>query len=743
MLIICSSYSQLLLGQSIPLELTENYYQDSLHQWYDLKPHLDFQKELPVNFDPTAQTFLDEWQPLSPTRNPVWNNNVWLRLPIDNHTNNSKDLILLLHADLLDVWYQDTNQNWQHQTGGNLRPRAFWDSRQHQPEYVSPHTVQFTISPNRTTTLFIKMGATDSNKTLNPMLCNRPFFLDHSTHYFQRTIATQSFFHGVLLIMLLFPFGMFLLNKDLAYLFYAGYTFSISIFLGYTFEFQNFTFLAEFPRLGRVLTNLSRFAFPLFYNLFLIYFLHQNDWRKDLQKLIEYFNKALFMVGIISTLGLIFLPPALFKMTHTGWITLPISLIGLGGLVYLSWQYWRSNNQLSRFIALNNLFMLIGLTVSLLVFYAGAVGIFDGRKAAFWGILFLEGTIVLQLLSFSLSLSYKGLETEREKVKLQELDELKSRFFANISHEFRTPLTLILGPVQQLKATANNPTERQQLRTAEKYAQNLLRLVNQILDLTKLEVGKMQLEPQVFDWVHMAKVITYSFASAAQQKQIELQFKSELPKLLVQLDQSKMEQILINLLANALKFTSEGGKIEVKSNFSAKKKVLQLIVQDNGIGISEEQQQYIFQHFYQANHGDFTVNQPSSGIGLSLTKELVDLHGGTIQVKSQRGKGTSFIIDIPLADLPENLFVSDDFELVDELVVPNVSDVLKTSDTLETTTTNQPIILIIEDHPDIQQYIQSCLVKNYQLLLANDGEEGIQIALEKVPDLIITDVMMP
>ena len=370
------------------------------------------------------------------------------------------------------------------------------------------------------------------------------------------------------------------------------------------------------------------------------------------------------------------------------------------------------------------------------------MGFFDVRSTSFWGILFLEATIILQLLSFSLSLSYKSLETEREKVKLKELDQLKSRFFANISHEFRTPLTLILGPVQALKADTANPIVKKQLSIAEKYAYSLLRLVNQILDLTKLEVGKMQLEPKVFDWISMAKVITYSFESAAQQKEIQLIFKSDSEQLLVALDQSKMEQILINLIANALKFTPSGGKIAVQSNLIAKGKVLQIIVKDNGIGISPTEQQYIFQHFYQAENPDFNSSQPSSGIGLSLTKELVDLHKGNIEVKSQRGLGTSFIIEIPITK------INDNSEEIKEIAVTNLVETngVLASAILEPTTNHQtekPLILIVEDHPDIQQHIQSCLMKEYQLIMANDGEEGITEAIKQIPDLIITDIMMP
>ena len=751
-LVVCSwllfffGFSSNLEGHTQTLLIDEQFYQTELNDWIDLRDKVSFQKELASTFSPENGQFSDNWQSL-PKQSPIkWKENLWLKLPLKNTTNQSLDLILLLHADLLDVWYEDESNSWQHQQGGNLKPRKNWDSQQHQPEYSSPHTIQFSIPSERVTTLFIKVGPTDGNSSLLPRLCNRPFFLTHSTHYFQRTIATQSFFHGVLLIMLLFPFGMYLLNKEKAYLYYAGYTLTISIFLGYAFEFQNFSFLANYPRFGRVLANLCNYGFPFFYNLFLIHFLHSNNWRLDIKKRIQQFNYLLLIWGGLTSFLLIILSPASFKLIYNSWLNSPVSIIGLGGLFWLSWQYWKSNNKLARFVAANNLFMLLGLVVSFIIFYVGAIGLVDGRTTSFWGILFLEGTIILQLLSFSLSLSYKGLETERERVKLKELDSLKSKFFANISHEFRTPLTLILGPVQQLQAKTTNTADQQQLRIAEKYAQSLLRLVNQILDLTKMEVGKMQLETSIFDWIQVGKVITYSFASAAAQKEIKLDFVSNHSELLVTLDQSKIEQILINLIANALKFTPEGGKIEVLTKLLNRDNVLQITVKDNGIGISEEQQKYIFQHFYQADHGDFTVDQPSSGIGLALTKELVGLHKGTIQVKSQHGKGTSFIINIPLSNSPTNIASTDiQDNTANDIILPTLATTapLESTTTLVKDTANKPIILIIEDHPDIQQYIQSCLIKDYQLITAKDGEAGIQQAIEQVPDIVITDVMMP
>lgn len=713
------------------------FFQDSLAQWYDCSRFIEFQQDLSADLSIQEVAALEEgWRTLPITGNVSWTKNCWLKLALRNQRTAPAELVLLLHSDDLTAWLQNENGNWESLLGGSLRPRSEWNSRRRSPVFSSPHTLQFEVPESGVQTIYLKLGPPDQNFKVKPRLCNRSFFLTHSTWYFNRTIATQSFFHGVLWVTLLFHFLMFLMNRDRAYLYYAVYILFLSLFLFYSFEFYHLTFLAEFPRLSRLLIIASVYGFSIFYALFLTEFLHAENWRKDVKKRFIRYIKLIALIGAIS-LALLLLPPSIFKLLYANWILAPVSVTSLLGLLYISFQYWQSDNQLARYIAGTNFFMLCGLTVSALVYYAGALNWVNLRSSAYWGILFLELSVIFQLLSFSLSLSYKGLETERERTRLKELDQLKSRFFANISHEFRTPLTLILGPLRQLKATINQPTNRRRLQTAEIYAQKLLRMVDQILDLTKLEAGKLQLRPKVFDIVKLVKVIVSSFQSIAQDYAIDLSFKSEKEEWKVWLDQDKIEQILINLIGNAIKYNKKGGEASVHLDI-IQGKTLKIQVKDTGIGIPEDALPYIFQLYYQGKHKDFVNRQSSSGVGLAFTKELLELQNGKISLESKEGLGSTFTIEIPLPAIDGKAAGSGD--LLNEVFLekPRRFDADE-----QTEDDEKAIVLVVEDHKDIQAYIRSCLLDQYQLLFADDGEMGVAIARKQVPDLIITDVMMP
>lgn len=721
-------------SQSV-LTIDGNTLQIQLNDWAAIDANLAAQQAIKAS---SPEDLQDNWQAVADISKLRWKENCWLKLPLNNTLEETAELVLLIHADEFTVWQMDEDQQtWQQYLGGDLRPREQWDSRQHSPVYSSPHTVQFSIPAKSQQVVFIEIGPPDLSPQLSIKLASRDFFLGHSTQYFNRVLVSQALIHGILWIMLLYHLLIYFMNRDRAYLYYSAYVFGLSLSFFYLFEVDNLTLLSTFSGLSRMMPVLSIYVFSLFYALFLKAFLHSGAWRSDLGRRLGFFVKATLVVATINVL-LLLLPHTVFPISKFIWITLPYSLIGILGFCYLSWQYWRSEQRLVRFIAANNFFLLFGLLVSTVVFYAGAFNWIPMRTSSFWSILFWELTVVLQLLSFALSLSFKGLETERERTRLKEIDQLKSRFFAQISHEFRTPLTLILGPLKQLKAYVNQPKSREQVKVAETYAQKLLTMVNQILDLTQLESGKMQLEPQVFDLSQTAKVITYSFESIAIERNIQMAFSSEKEPWLVYLDQEKVEQILINLLSNALKYNRQDGQIQVRLG-APKSNQLLIAVSDTGQGIPAADLSNIFQLYYQTKKtDDYTVSVASSGIGLAYVKELVDLQGGKIEVTSEVGKGSTFSVQLPLIELPENAIAAPP----------------KTADFPNTATRNKPIqsertesqetlILVVEDQPDIQRYIQICLHDHYQLLFAADGEEGCAIAQKEIPDLIITDVMMP
>ncbi len=737
LIILCINLPLVAMGQLV-FSVNDAVYFDTLDQWVDAVDYVAFEKDLPENWSVEDVLQVEEgWQPLTEGDDPVWQRNCWLRLVLKNDRPAASALALLLHADEISAWFAWPDSLSEVRLGGNLRQRSAWDSRQHSPIYSSPHTLQFELPASSEVTVYLKLGATDQHFKLQPKLASLSYFQSFSTRFFSRNIAVQSFFHGVLWVMLLFHLLFFVMNRDRAYLFFAAYILTLSISLFYTFGTHFYTVFAEYPRLGRVALLLSTFGYSYYYPRFLVEFLHKGEWRTDIKHLLNLYARLVLIAGVLAT-ALLFLPVTIFKLTYGYWMLFPFSVIGLSSLTYISVLYWSSGNRMAKYIAANNMFMIFGLIVSTVTYFMSTGNWIAMPISRGTAILVLEGFIVLQLLSFSLSLSYRGLEIERERTRLQELDQLKSRFFANISHEFRTPLTLILGPLEQLLATTNQPRERQQLRTASTYAQRLLGMVNQILDLGQLEAGKLEINPTVFDVVQLTKAIYFSFQSIAEQQDIQLEFESVKESRMVYLDKGKLEQVLINLVDNAIKYNRPGGQVTLQLQFPNKNQ-LTIQVRDTGIGIPTASLPYIFQFYYQSHSSGHTRQQLSSGLGLTLTKELVELQNGQIEVESYEGVGTTFTIQLPLPtitlqELPQQTSKS--------VLFPQTIN-WETTPADTNKNDSKTSILLVEDHQDLQGYIRSCLAPTYHLWLAEDGEQGLAIARKQVPDLIITDVMMP
>ncbi len=268
---------------------------------------------------------------------------------------------------------------------------------------------------------------------------------------------------------------------------------------------------------------------------------------------------------------------------------------------------------------------------------------FSGWAYALYGLIFLG---LLSLVRYSeLKRLNKKHALELDLVafeKLKELDQLKSQFFANISHEFRTPLTLILGQIESVLSSQVDIKEKGKLHVADRNARRLLTLINQLLDLSKLESGSMELKAEQHNIVSFLKSLFYSFESIAESKKITLKFESEFENIPVLFDPDKMEKIFYNLVSNAFKFTPADGEIKVSLNI-LNNVLVEIHVKDSGKGMGKKELLHIFDRFYQADSSS-TREYEGTGIGLSLTKELIVLHKGTISVNTELGKGTEFII---------------------------------------------------------------------------------------------------
>ncbi len=343
-----------------------------------------------------------------------------------------------------------------------------------------------------------------------------------------------------------------------------------------------------------------------------------------------------------------------------------------------------------------------------------------------------------------------------EARRLQELDAVKSRLYTNITHEFRTPLTVILGIADQLDSSGGlqpadpadpaNPGGLKPAATIRRNSRQLLHLVNQMLDLSKLESGAMKLHLVQGDVVNYLRYLAESFHSLAKSKDIRLHFLTELPELIMDYEPQRLQQVVSNLLSNAFKFTPAGGDVFFNVSAvgaSSAKRTLQLIISDTGSGIPAEKLPFVFDRFYQADDTP-TRQSEGTGIGLSLAKELVKLMNGDLSVSSVAGCGAAFTVALPIVQtaekqalvpgfsgqgLPEEAFFEEG-ESVFPMPVPQTKD------------PHASLILLIEDNADVVKYLLTCL-PDYRIEVAQDGEKGIEKALDLVPDLILSDVMMP
>lgn len=334
----------------------------------------------------------------------------------------------------------------------------------------------------------------------------------------------------------------------------------------------------------------------------------------------------------------------------------------------------------------------------------------------------------------------KGIQHENElKIKelesenLREKERIKSAFFANISHEFRTPLTLIISPLKEIIQNNQSGGLTKVHKTILRNGERLLELVNQLLDLSKLESETLKLEPEQTDINAFLKGLAGTFESMAAGRDITFLLNMPAQPINAQFDKDKVHKIVNNLLSNAFKFTPEGGT--VKMVVSTLNRELRIQVSDTGIGISEEDLPHIFERFYQSD----TYKKPDlmgTGIGLALTRELVEFQGGEIIVKSQKGQGSQFEILLPV------LLESQPSENVEILIPATHKKGLKTVNA-SIGATDLPLLLVVEDNPDVAGLIQESLHENYQIIHAENGLKGLNLAQNQIPEAIISDVMMP
>lgn len=311
-------------------------------------------------------------------------------------------------------------------------------------------------------------------------------------------------------------------------------------------------------------------------------------------------------------------------------------------------------------------------------------------------------------------LSFLAIILIQRKANMQKLDREKIKIFENVVHEIRSPLTLISGPIQELKKTNQNTEGLEHIKIMERNAAKLIQLVNELLDTSKVDKGKYQVQFTSSDLEAFARSIVSDFQAEAKEKNIELNFSAQLQEKNQVFSTDVIEKILNNLISNALKYCPNGARIQV--NIKDSNEQIAIRVEDNGQGIPKKEQQKIFHRFYRlAEH----KNHQGTGIGLSLVKDLVNLLDGTIQVESELGKGAKFTVLLPLQKADESVPI---YTSIDE---------------------EKLLVLVCDDDKDIRLFVRRLLEPNFSVIEAENGQEGIEMAQTMVPDLILSDVMMP
>jgi len=360
-------------------------------------------------------------------------------------------------------------------------------------------------------------------------------------------------------------------------------------------------------------------------------------------------------------------------------------------------------------------------------------------------LLYILVTMVLAIVIYKIlvdraTLKLKAAQKAAEAKRIEELSALKIKFFTNLSHELRTPVSLIISPVEQMLKKATDPMSRRNLEMVRRNVKRLLFMVNQLLDFRKLEMDEIHLNAVNADIVEFVRDVSHSFVDISENKGIHFEFKTDLDEVTMSFDPIKIERILFNLLSNAYKFTEAPGNITVNITRSIlpedNERPLKISVTDTGIGMPPEKIESIFTPFFQIDGPSNILNQ-GSGIGLSISKEFVLLHDGLITVESAPGKGTCFTIHLPVRQTEAKSV---------EIIPKRMTETMPSNQVLDETQSveqHQKRILIVEDNEDLRFYLVDNLRNYFDVYDAPNGQIGLKLAIEKMPDVIVSDVVMP
>jgi signal transduction histidine kinase/DNA-binding response OmpR family regulator len=624
--------------------------------------------------------------------------------------------------DKADVWVVRSEGKSLHYQTGTLTPF----SKRPIGDPVNRNLFPVELRTNESLAIYWRI-----QRTMNFEALQLNFALQHASvvhppdNFFDKSMW---FYTGVMLILFIFGLVFSIITRERSFLFFTGGAILLCIHGLMLNSENNFVkwLIPESPGLQFQFFTLITAAFVLFIMQFTRAFAETKRLLPRWDKFLLAVMVALCIMVVVDILLLQFKPTVLVPVFFVFFIFISFMVIAIR-LMFTKSLYARWTG----FAIL----WLFGFQI------VGVLWNMNLVPAWFPNPWFIAQVGMMIILFFALAYRFKESAKEKaEAAKVIELDVIKSRFFANISHEFRTPLTLMLGPLKQMEES--NLDEKQQKKYISMMSRNgerLLQLINQLLDLSKLESGKMELQVVKTDITGFLKTIAASFESLAEQNQVNYHIHFPEENIIAFADRDKLEKIVVNLLSNAFRFTPVNGTVSFSVENDDKR--LRFTVQDNGVGMPKEQLSRIFDRFHQV-----AGTEGGTGIGLSLAKELLQLHKGQVSVQSDTGKGSSFKISIPVAaEFYSPAEISGSANTQKVVPVNHVQASYPVEEITEEIVQDDsfPLVLIVEDNPDLQQYISDTLRHQFQVQIAPNGKVGLEKAIELIPDCIISDVMMP
>ncbi|MEM9929703.1 MAG: ATP-binding protein, partial [Bacteroidota bacterium] len=631
---------------------------------------------------------------------------------------------------------------------GQSYPRFFL-----RQEGYSTH-VALSLKGGIPTEVVIRFEKHIDKPTPRALVLMSPQYLEDNTfrgfsHFF------SGIFQGMIWVLILYHLLLYQSVRETSYLWYCIYMASISALTLGDLGYWQTGWFKNYPVLGWHLYQAMQYVTGILTLVFMRSFVQLKRLNPRWDFIVQRFIEG--NLGVLALLGLVlFFTGNGLALVFAKILIIPFAAFGL----WVCWILFRSGDTVARYFAVAGCITAVAVAVNAgAEFFFAAVTITEkgGVKlnmaeqipgTDFIRFYWVHGAVILHLLTFAMGMGYRRRQNDLELQRTREIDEMKTRFYTNITHEFRTPLTVILGMADQIT------TQPKQSSLIKRNAQQLLRLINQLLGLSRLEAKQVTAEYEHGEVISYLKYLSESFHSLAKDKGVKLTFYSEVSELKMDYDPEKLQQIVYNLLSNAIKFTPEGGQVILHLQELETKghQQLQLKVSDTGVGIPQEALPKIFDRFYQVD-GSSTREGEGTGVGLAFTQGLVRLLDGQIEVSSGVGKGTSFTVCLPVRNVFSDKAASTDFASSEAILAPAVprpnglaspeASTNRTNSENGIVSNDEPLLLLVDDNADILEYLVSLLAGKHQLLRASNGKDGFRVATEQTPDLIISDVMMP